>query len=126
VRSGNVMPWIALSDLYIGDILTSGEERLYFNRPMVFRNPQPGGLVPSSDPAALTYLWQSGAVCDAVRALSEIVAARPARDAYAAQREAVLDDGVSDARLRVDPRACGGVRPGTIALAALAQPRFAR
>lgn len=111
VRSGNVMPWFALSDLYIGDISASGYEWLYFGRPMVFLNPQPGRLAPSSDPAALTYLWQCGAVCDDVQALPEVVAASLARDGHAAQREAVLDYSVFDARGgRATARGCEAIR----------------
>ncbi len=118
------MPWIALSDLYIGDSLTSGERRLYLKRPMAFLNPQPGRLAASSDPASPSNLLRCGEACDAVRALPEIVAARLARNAYAAQRVGALDDSVFDARLRVDPRARGDARPGTVALAALARPRL--
>lgn len=98
IRSGNVMPWFAQADLYVGDISASGYEWLYFARPMVFLNPQPGVLAASADPASLTYLWQCGTVCDDVEALPEVVAASLARDEYAARREALLDYSVYDAR----------------------------
>jgi CDP-glycerol glycerophosphotransferase (TagB/SpsB family) len=90
VRSGNVMPWFAQADLFIGDISAAGYEWLYFNRPMVFLNPRPGELRASQDVEALTYLWQCGEVCDHLDLLPEAVGAALMTDAYAEKREAVL------------------------------------
>ncbi len=90
VRSGNVMPWLAQADLFIGDISAAGYEWLYFNRPMVFLNPRPGDLQASYDAQALTYLWQCGAVCDDMRQLVATVGAALTDDPYMAARDAVL------------------------------------
>lgn len=90
VRAGNVMPWFSQADLFIGDISAAGYEWLYFNRPMVFLNPQPENLRVSQDVEALTYLWQCGAVCDDSVHLSAAVEGALANDTYAAAREAIL------------------------------------
>jgi hypothetical protein len=90
VRSGNVMAWQAQADLFIGDISSAGYEWLYFNRPMVFLNPQPGRLRPSRDAQAMTYLWQCGEVCDDIRRLPALVAEALAKDRLSEVREAVL------------------------------------
>lgn len=90
VRSGNVMPWFAQADLFIGDISAAGYEWLYFNRPMVFLNPRPGDLRSSQDVEALTYLWQCGAVCDDVVRLPAAVEAALKADSHATTRETVL------------------------------------
>lgn len=89
-RTGNVMTWQARAHLFIGDISAAGYEWLYFGRPMVFLNPQPGRLRPSRCAQALTYLWQCGPVCDEISRLPELVAGTLGRDEHAAIREAVL------------------------------------
>lgn len=90
VRAGNVMPWQAKAHLFIGDISAAGYEWLYFNRPMVFLNPQPGQLRPSSNVHSLTYLWQCGALCDDIRRLPELVERALVSDSHAQVREGVL------------------------------------
>jgi CDP-Glycerol:Poly(glycerophosphate) glycerophosphotransferase len=89
-RSGTVMPRQAQADLFIGDISAAGYEWLYFGRPMVFLNPQPGRLRPSRDAQAMTYLWQCGDVCDDIRRLPALVAEALAKDRLNGVREAVL------------------------------------
>jgi hypothetical protein len=100
VRSGNVMPWQAQADLFIGDISAAGYEWLYFDRPMVFLNPQPGRLCPRRDPQALTYLWQCGDACDDVRRLPALVAKALATDPRHEVRETVLHYSVNRPRDR--------------------------
>ncbi len=99
IRSGNVMPWFAQSDLCIGDISASGYEWLYYNRPIVFLNPQPGVLQYSSDISSATYLWQCGDVCDDIGKLKQLIEqnlqhdlgkAEALRDRYQARREELL------------------------------------
>lgn len=98
VRAGNVMPWYAQADVYVGDISASGYEWLYFDRPMVFLNPRPGALAPSTDIEALTYLWQCGEVCERSCDLPEAVARSLAGDRYRPTRERILAYSVHRAR----------------------------
>jgi hypothetical protein len=90
VHAGNVIPWQAQADLFLGDISAAGYEWLYFNRPMVFLNPQPGRLRPSREVDSLTYLWRCGRVCDDPRALPRLVEEALAADGHEEVREAVL------------------------------------
>jgi CDP-glycerol glycerophosphotransferase (TagB/SpsB family) len=90
VRSGNVMPWFAQSDLYVGDISASGYEWLYFDRPMVFLNPQPGVLHPSADVTSPTYLWRCGTVCDDMDSLQATIDKSLHSNPYHDVRETVL------------------------------------
>jgi CDP-Glycerol:Poly(glycerophosphate) glycerophosphotransferase len=113
IRSGNVMPWFAQSDLFVGDISASGYEWLYFSRPMAFLNPQPGVLQPSQDINALTYLWQCGDVCADIRGLRELIAKNLQLDHYRKTREAVLHHSV------FKPRESGATQRGVKALEAL-------
>jgi CDP-Glycerol:Poly(glycerophosphate) glycerophosphotransferase len=106
VRSGDVMPWFAQSDLYIGDISASGYEWLYFDRPAIFLNPQPGRLRPTTDFASMTYLWQCGDVCNDVGTLKAVIDANLRHDYYHAIREAVLAYSV------YNPRDNGATRRG--------------
>ena len=94
VRSGNAMSWFAQSDLFIGDISASGYEWLHFGRPMVFLNPKPGTLRPTTDVTGMTYLWQCGPVCDAVESLPAAIDAAFAADGFAAVRERILQYSV--------------------------------
>ncbi|GAA0600643.1 glycerophosphotransferase [Craurococcus roseus] len=98
VRSGNVMPWFAQADLFIGDISAAGYEWLYFNRPMVFLNPRPAELRATADPYGLTYLWRCGEVCDEVGRLGAAVEAALTEDRHAAVREATLHYSVHHPR----------------------------
>lgn len=98
IRSGNVMPWYAQSDLFIGDISAAGYEWLYYNRPMIFLNPQPGVLQPSTDVASMTYLWQCGEVCHDMRQLKSLVEANLAVDSYQTMRESLLHYSVFNPR----------------------------
>ena len=98
VRAGNVMGWLEQADLFIGDISSAGYEWLYFDRPMVFLNPRPGVLHPTTDPAGLTYLWQCGPVCDQVEALPDFVRDAFKATAYARVREQVLHYSVHKPR----------------------------
>lgn len=98
VRSGNVMPWLARANLFIGDISAAGYEWLYFNRPMVFLNPRPRELRASRDVEALTYLWQCGDVCDDVDRLPAAIEGELMADAYAVRREEVLHYSVHQSR----------------------------
>jgi hypothetical protein len=100
IHSGNVMGWFAQADLYLGDISASGYEWLYFDRPMVFLNPQPGRLRPSADVASLTYLWNCGPVCDDIRQLKTLIDQNIGADAHHNQREAVLHYSVLNPRGR--------------------------
>lgn len=90
VRSGNVVPWQSRAALFLGDISAAGYEWLYFSRPMIFLNPHPGRLRPSTDAQSLTYLWQCGPTCDDLGKLPVMVEAALAQDTFAATREAVL------------------------------------
>jgi CDP-glycerol glycerophosphotransferase (TagB/SpsB family) len=90
IRAGNVMPWFAQADLFIGDISAAGYEWLYFNRPMVFLNPRPGELRADPDVHGLTYLWQCGEVCDDIADLESSVEVALAADSHSVRREAVL------------------------------------
>jgi hypothetical protein len=90
IRSGNVMPWFAQADLCLSDISASGYEWLYFNRPIIFLNPQLGVLRPSTDFTSLTYLWRCGAVCHDIRTLKAMIDVNLRRDRYRVRREALL------------------------------------
>lgn len=90
IRSGNVMPWFAQADLFIGDVSASGYEWLYFQRPMLFLNPQPGLLRLSEDVNALTYLWQCGDVCADMREVIAAIESNLHDDRYSETRESVL------------------------------------
>jgi hypothetical protein len=98
IRSGNVMPWFAQADLFIGDISAAGYEWLYYNKPMVFLNPQPGVLQPSTDVAAMTYLWQCGEVCDDIQQLKQSVERNLQCDHYQAVRKSLLHYSVFNPR----------------------------
>jgi hypothetical protein len=98
IHSGNVMGWFAQADLYLGDISASGYEWLYFDRPMVFLNPQPGLLRPSPDVTTLTYLWNCGPVCDDIRQLKNLIDHTIRTDTYHTQREALLHYSVFNPR----------------------------
>lgn len=113
IRSGNVMPWFAQTDVFVGDVSASGYEWLYFSRPMAFLNPQPGVLQPSQDINALTYLWQCGDVCADIRGLRELIAKNLQLDHYRKTREAVLHYSV------FKPRESGATQRGVKALEAL-------
>ncbi len=98
VRSGNVMPLFARADLYIGDISASGYEWLYFNRPMIFLNPDPGILRPSSDFKSMTYLWQCGDVCDDIRQLKGMIDKNIHNDSHQGLREKIFRYSVFNPR----------------------------
>jgi hypothetical protein len=98
IKSGNVMPWYAQSDLFIGDISAAGYEWLYYNKPMVFLNPQPGILQASTDVASLTYLWQCGEVCDDTRQLKLLIDKGLRSDSYQTSRESLLHYSVFNPR----------------------------
>ena len=106
IRSGNVMPWFAQADLFIGDISAAGYEWLYFDRPAVFLNPQPGVLERSADVASMTYLWQCGDVCDRMSELKPLIDQNLQRDRYHDRREQVLHYSV------LNPRDNGATRRG--------------
>lgn len=106
IRSGNVMPWFAQSDLFIGDISAAGYEWLYYNKPAIFLNPQPGILKPSSDIGSMTYLWQCGEVCDDIGQLTQLVARNLQRDRHQSLRENLLHYSV------LNPRDGGATRRG--------------
>ena len=97
-RSGNVMPLFARSDLYIGDISASGYEWLYFNRPMIFLNPDPGVLRPSSDFKSITYLWQCGDVCNDIGQLKGMIDKNLRNDRHRDIRETILRYSVFNPR----------------------------
>ena len=105
-RTGNVMPWFARADLFLGDISATGYEWLYFDRPMIFVNPQPGSLEPSTDYRQATYLWQCGEVCDDLARLRELIDQAFETDAHHAARERVLHYAVHQ------PRQHGATRRG--------------
>jgi hypothetical protein len=98
IRSGNVMPWYAQADLFLGDISAAGYEWLYYNKPMVFLNPQPGLLQASEDFATLTYLWQCGEVCDRMRDLPRLVERGLRHDHHQSIRESLLHYSVFNPR----------------------------
>jgi hypothetical protein len=108
IRSGNVMPWFAQADLFMGDISAAGYEWLYYNKPMVFLNPQPGVLQASPDVASMTYLWQCGEVCDDMKELKRLIDDNLHRDHYQSMREKLLhysvfnprDNGATDRGIR--------------------------
>jgi hypothetical protein len=100
IRSGNVMPWFAQSDLFIGDISASGYEWLYYNKPAVFLNPQPGVLQPSTDVSSITYLWQCGDVCNDIRQLKHLIDENFQCDRYQSIRESLLHYSVFNPRDR--------------------------
>jgi|GEM_PF-1662345 len=90
VRDGNVMPWFARSDLFIGDVSATGYEWLYFDQPMVFLNPQPGVLRRSDNVESMTYLWRCGDVCDDIATLPEVIERNLQFDHHAREREKML------------------------------------
>lgn len=98
LHSGNVMLWYAQADLFVGDISAAGYEWLYYNKPMVFLNPQPGILQASTDVASMTYLWQCGAVCDDMQQLKHLVDENLHSDRYQATREKLLHYSVFNPR----------------------------
>ena len=98
VRDGNVMPWFAQADLYVGDISATGYEWLYFDRPMLFLNPRPGGFASTSRIDGATHLWQCGRVCDDVEALPDLVDAALREDRHHEIRERVLHYSVHQPR----------------------------
>ncbi len=98
ILSGNVMPWFAQSDLFIGDISASGYEWLYYNKPAIFLNPQPGVLKASLDISSMTYLWQCGTVCDDMRDLKNVVDESLKRDPHREIREKLLHYSVFNPR----------------------------
>ncbi|NJR54189.1 MAG: hypothetical protein HC768_05920 [Acaryochloris sp. CRU_2_0] len=98
IRSGNVMPWFAQSDLFIGDISAAGYEWLYYNKPMIFLNPQPGVLQASTDVTAMTYLWQCGEVCEKIQHLKQLVDQALQCDHHQAMRESLLHYSVFNPR----------------------------
>jgi hypothetical protein len=100
VKSGNVMPFFAQADLNVGDISASCYEWLYFDRPIVFLNPQPGVLRPSSDFRAATYLWQCGEVCENVEDLKSVIDRSLADDRCHADRERLLHHAIHEPRAR--------------------------
>jgi hypothetical protein len=106
IRSGNVMPWFAQADLCLGDISAAGYEWLYFNRPIIFFNPQPGVLQTSTDFTSMTYLWQCGDVCHDLRTLKAMIDDNLRSDRYRARREALLHYSV------YHPRDNGATRRG--------------
>jgi hypothetical protein len=98
VRAGNVLPWQARADLFVGDISAAGYEWLYFGRPMVFLNPRPGVLRASGEIEALTYLWRCGRVCDDPRDLPRLAEEALASDEHGEVREATLRYSVHQPR----------------------------
>lgn len=98
VCSGNVMPWFAQSDLFIGDISASGYEWLYFNKPAIYLNPQPGILQRSTDVSSMTYLWQCGDVCDDIQQLKHLIDENLQCDRYEKIRESILHYSVFNPR----------------------------
>ncbi|MBW4618792.1 MAG: CDP-glycerol glycerophosphotransferase family protein [Cyanosarcina radialis HA8281-LM2] len=98
IKSGNVMPWFARADLFIGDISAAGYEWLYYNKPMVFLNPQPGVLQASTDVDSMTFLWQCGDVCDDMQQLKQLVDLNIECDRYQALREKLLHYSVFNPR----------------------------
>jgi hypothetical protein len=122
MRSGNVMPWYAQADLFIGDISAAGYEWLYYNKPMVFLNPQPSRLQASEAFTALTYLWQCGEICSSIADLPHLVEAGLRQDHYQSIRESILHYSV------FKPRDNGATRRGCEEiehiLAAIAQGDF--
>jgi hypothetical protein len=113
VRSGNVMPWFAQADLFIGDISASCYEWLYFDRPMVFLNPQPGAMRASDEPGSPTRLWRCGEVCDAPNALEPAIDRALRHDSHRDAREAALHYSV------IDPRGGGATRRGIVCIEAV-------
>ncbi len=98
IRSGNVMPWFAQADLFIGDISAAGYEWLYYNKPMLFLNPQPAVLQASPDVAAITYLWQCGEVCENMQDLQPLVEQNIQLDRHQPLREQLLHYSVFNPR----------------------------
>ncbi|NJM77076.1 MAG: hypothetical protein HC852_16425 [Acaryochloridaceae cyanobacterium RU_4_10] len=98
IQSGNVMPWFAQADLFIGDISAAGYEWLYYNKPMVFLNPQPSILQASADVTSMTYLWQCGDVCDEMGQLKQLVDKNIECDRHQPMREKLLHYSVFNPR----------------------------
>jgi hypothetical protein len=98
VRSGNVMPWFAQADLFVGDVSAACYEWLYFDRPMVFLNPKPGEMRAGDDPRSITRLWRCGEVCDDTGSLKAVIDRSLQRDRHRDAREAALRYSVVDAR----------------------------
>lgn len=113
VHSGNVMPFFDQADLFVGDISASGYEWLYFDRPMVFLNPQPDRLRADAKIDSLTYLWQCGEVCNDIGMLKPMIDWNMQCDAFHARREAVLRYSV------LEPRENRAVARGVDAIKAL-------
>lgn len=90
VRAGNVLPYFAAADLCIADISSAGYEWLWFDKPIVFLNPDPQRFSASQDIQAPTFLWQGGEVCNDPLDLVDIVLGVLECDRHAAVREQLL------------------------------------
>lgn len=96
VRSDNVLPEFAAADLCITDASSAGHEWLYFDRPLVIMNPQPGRLGADADLDGPTYLWQAARVCDDPGALTETALRAIEDDDLGPTRQRLLRRSVHD------------------------------
>lgn len=90
VQAGNILPYFAAAAICIADISSAGYEWLWFNRPVVFLNPDPERFEPDDEIHSATALWRAGEVCNDPRALAATVDASLDSDKYRAEREQLL------------------------------------
>ena len=88
--TGNVLTEMAAADVCISDVSSTVYEWLYFDRPLVVLNPQPGRLAADTDVASPTFAWQAAEVCDEGSALADIVERALVNDERSAVRQRLL------------------------------------
>lgn len=87
LKTGSILPFMAVSDMLLTDISSVSHEYLPFNRPLVFLNPMPERQIPPDH----TWIWHCG---DVVTAPGELINAVEENlnnpDRYKKERENAL------------------------------------
>ena len=102
--TGNVLEELMAADVCVSDVSSASHEWLYFDRPLVVLNPQPGRLSADVDAGAdvdvdadiesPTFAWQAAEVCDDGSQLADVVERALAIDRLGAVRQRLLHYGV--------------------------------
>ena len=90
VQTGNILPCFAAAAVCVADISSAGYEWLWFNRPIVFLNPDPEQFVTSDSAPPPTLLWQAGDICNDPQTLAATAINALGCDRYAVKREQLL------------------------------------